>query len=182
MPLRDHVDADGLVHGPIAPPLAKVNDAFTAMKQGAHVKSMAIVSDKNPLYASFGGIHHIYANPWSRLPEAVQTFFIAETSQLVCQMPTAAHRRARLPRLPTWRDGHLGHLGILGGQSPTTRRGSGFLPATEQQRHPPRLTALSRVLSPGGAGSRPPPPEESRASNSRRAEAPGRLSGQGRTQ
>jgi hypothetical protein len=24
---------------------------------------MAIVSDKNPLYASFGGIHHIYANP-----------------------------------------------------------------------------------------------------------------------
>src|SRR5262249_13868792 len=32
-------------------------------RKWAHVKSMAIVSDKNPLYASFGGIHHVYANP-----------------------------------------------------------------------------------------------------------------------
>ena len=28
-----------------------------------HVKSMAIVSEKHPLYAAFGGIHHIYINP-----------------------------------------------------------------------------------------------------------------------
>lgn len=38
-------------------------DYPTGYRKWAHVKSMAIVSDKNPLYASFGGIHHIYANP-----------------------------------------------------------------------------------------------------------------------
>jgi hypothetical protein len=27
-----------------------------------HVKSMAIVNEKHPLYAAFGGIHHIYIN------------------------------------------------------------------------------------------------------------------------
>jgi len=38
-------------------------DYPTGYRKWAHVKSMAIVSDKNPVYASFGGIHHIYANP-----------------------------------------------------------------------------------------------------------------------
>lgn len=28
-----------------------------------HLKSMAIVSDVHPLFSSFGGIHHVYANP-----------------------------------------------------------------------------------------------------------------------
>jgi hypothetical protein len=38
-------------------------DYPTGYRKWVHVKSMAIVSDNNPLYASFGGIHHIYANP-----------------------------------------------------------------------------------------------------------------------
>lgn len=32
----------------------------------AHVKSMAIVEDSHPLFAAFGGIHHVYANPPAR--------------------------------------------------------------------------------------------------------------------
>jgi cytochrome P460 len=32
-------------------------------RQWPHVKSMVIYSDKHPLFASFGGMHHIYANP-----------------------------------------------------------------------------------------------------------------------
>jgi len=32
-------------------------------RQWAHVKSMVIYSEKHPLFASFGGLHHIYANP-----------------------------------------------------------------------------------------------------------------------
>jgi hypothetical protein len=32
-------------------------------RQWAHVKSMLIASDKHPLFATFGGLHHIYANP-----------------------------------------------------------------------------------------------------------------------
>jgi Cytochrome P460 len=31
-------------------------------RQWSHVKSMAIVSDKHPLFAQFGGMHHVYAN------------------------------------------------------------------------------------------------------------------------
>jgi hypothetical protein len=31
-------------------------------RRWAHVKSMVIYSDKHPLFASFGGMHHIYAN------------------------------------------------------------------------------------------------------------------------
>jgi Cytochrome P460 len=31
-------------------------------RQWPHVKSMVIYSDKHPLFASFGGMHHIYAN------------------------------------------------------------------------------------------------------------------------
>jgi hypothetical protein len=31
-------------------------------RQWPHVKSMVIFSDKNPLFAQFGGMHHIYAN------------------------------------------------------------------------------------------------------------------------
>jgi hypothetical protein len=31
-------------------------------RQWAHVKSMAIVSDKHALFAQFGGMHHLYAN------------------------------------------------------------------------------------------------------------------------
>ncbi len=34
----------------------------TGYRQWAHVKSMVIFSDKNPLFAQFGGMHHIYAN------------------------------------------------------------------------------------------------------------------------
>jgi hypothetical protein len=34
----------------------------TDYRSWAHVKSMVIYSDKHPLYASFGGIHHIYVN------------------------------------------------------------------------------------------------------------------------
>ena len=32
-------------------------------RQWGHVKSMLISSDKHPLFATFGGLHHIYANP-----------------------------------------------------------------------------------------------------------------------
>lgn len=32
-------------------------------RKWAHVKSMAIVSDKHSMFAAFGGIHHVYANP-----------------------------------------------------------------------------------------------------------------------
>ena len=31
-------------------------------RQWPHVKSMVIFSDKNPLFAQFGGMHHVYAN------------------------------------------------------------------------------------------------------------------------
>jgi hypothetical protein len=31
-------------------------------RQWAHVKSMVIFSDKHPLFAKFGGIHHVYVN------------------------------------------------------------------------------------------------------------------------
>ena len=31
-------------------------------RQWAHVKSMVIYSEKHPLFAQFGGMHHIYAN------------------------------------------------------------------------------------------------------------------------
>jgi len=31
-------------------------------RQWPHVKSMVIFSDKHPLFAQFGGMHHIYAN------------------------------------------------------------------------------------------------------------------------
>jgi hypothetical protein len=31
-------------------------------RQWAHVKSMVIHSDRHPLFAAFGGIHHVYAN------------------------------------------------------------------------------------------------------------------------
>lgn len=31
-------------------------------RQWSHVKSMVIFSDKHPLFAQFGGMHHIYAN------------------------------------------------------------------------------------------------------------------------
>jgi len=34
----------------------------TGYRQWAHVKSMVIYSDKHPLFAQFGGMHHIYAN------------------------------------------------------------------------------------------------------------------------
>src|SRR5262245_39931727 len=35
----------------------------TGFRKWAHVKSMAIVSDKHPLFGLLGGIHHVYANP-----------------------------------------------------------------------------------------------------------------------
>ena len=35
----------------------------TGYRQWAHVKSMLIHSGKNPLFAQFGGIHHVYVNP-----------------------------------------------------------------------------------------------------------------------
>lgn len=38
----------------------------TAYRSWAHVKSMAIVEDKHPLFAAFGGIHHVYANALAR--------------------------------------------------------------------------------------------------------------------
>ncbi len=31
-------------------------------RQWAHVRSMVIYSEKHPLFATFGGIHHLYAN------------------------------------------------------------------------------------------------------------------------
>jgi hypothetical protein len=31
-------------------------------REWTHVKSMAIVSDKHPLFNTFGGIHHVYVN------------------------------------------------------------------------------------------------------------------------
>src|SRR5258708_7022344 len=34
----------------------------TGYRDWKHVKSMAIVSEKHPLFAAFGGIHHIYIN------------------------------------------------------------------------------------------------------------------------
>jgi hypothetical protein len=37
-------------------------DYPTGYRKWAHVKSMVIFSDKHPLFASFGGMHHIYAN------------------------------------------------------------------------------------------------------------------------
>ena len=41
---------------------SKPVDYPTGYRQWAHVKSMVITSDKHPLFASFGGMHHIYAN------------------------------------------------------------------------------------------------------------------------
>jgi hypothetical protein len=38
-------------------------DYPTGYRKWAHVKSMVIHSDKNPMFGAFGGIHHIYANP-----------------------------------------------------------------------------------------------------------------------
>jgi len=37
-------------------------DYPTGYRQWPHVKSMLISSDKHPLFATFGGLHHIYAN------------------------------------------------------------------------------------------------------------------------
>ena len=37
-------------------------DYPTGSRQWAHVKSMVIFSDKHPLFAQFGGMHHVYAN------------------------------------------------------------------------------------------------------------------------
>ena len=37
-------------------------DYPTGYRQWPHVKSMVIHSDKHPLFAAFGGMHHIYAN------------------------------------------------------------------------------------------------------------------------
>ena len=37
-------------------------DYPTGYRQWAHVKSMVIYSEKHPLFAQFGGMHHIYAN------------------------------------------------------------------------------------------------------------------------
>lgn len=34
----------------------------TGYRQWTHTKSMAIVSDRHPLFTTFGGIHHIYVN------------------------------------------------------------------------------------------------------------------------
>jgi hypothetical protein len=47
---------------PVAAESPKV-DYPTGYRQWAHVKSMVIYSDKNPLFGQFGGMHHIYANP-----------------------------------------------------------------------------------------------------------------------
>jgi len=35
----------------------------TGFRKWAFVKSMAIVSDKHPLFGAFGGFHQVYANP-----------------------------------------------------------------------------------------------------------------------
>jgi hypothetical protein len=35
----------------------------TGYRQWPHVKSMVILSNKNPLFSQFGGIHHVYVNP-----------------------------------------------------------------------------------------------------------------------
>lgn len=35
----------------------------TGYRDWKHIKSMAITSEKHPLFAAFGGIHHVYANP-----------------------------------------------------------------------------------------------------------------------
>jgi hypothetical protein len=40
----------------------KAVDYPTGYRQWPLVKSMVIYSDKNPLYAQFGGIHHVYVN------------------------------------------------------------------------------------------------------------------------
>jgi len=48
------------------PALAQQKSAVdypTGYRKWAHVKSMAIVSDKHPLFGAFGGIHHVYVNP-----------------------------------------------------------------------------------------------------------------------
>ena len=50
----------------VVPALAQQKSAVdypTGFRKWAHVKSMAIVSDKHPLYAAFGGMHHVYVNP-----------------------------------------------------------------------------------------------------------------------
>ena len=38
-------------------------DFPTGYRQWTHVKSMLIHSDKHPLFAQFGGMHHVYVNP-----------------------------------------------------------------------------------------------------------------------
>ena len=45
-----------------APVLAAEIDYPAGYRQWAHVKSMVIFSDKHPLFAQFGGMHHLYAN------------------------------------------------------------------------------------------------------------------------
>ncbi len=51
------------------PPKVAVGGALHAApfpkdyRSWTHVKSMAIVDPKHPLFGAFGGIHHIYANP-----------------------------------------------------------------------------------------------------------------------
>src|SRR3989442_3180066 len=53
-------------------------------RQWGHVKSMVIFSDKNPLFAQFGGMHHIYANGEARSEE--HTSELQSRPHLVCRL------------------------------------------------------------------------------------------------
>ncbi len=53
----------GLVGAAYAAPPEKSSVAYpTGYRKWAFVKSMVIYSDKHPLFAEFGGLHHVYAN------------------------------------------------------------------------------------------------------------------------
>ena len=53
----------GLVGAAYAASPEKASVAYpTGYRKWAFVKSMVIYSDKHPLFAEFGGLHHVYAN------------------------------------------------------------------------------------------------------------------------
>src|SRR6266404_5756078 len=53
----------GLVGAAYAAPPEKSSVAYpTGYRKWAFVKSMVVYSDKHPLFAQFGGLHHVYAN------------------------------------------------------------------------------------------------------------------------
>src|SRR3989475_12206627 len=97
----------GLVGTAYAASPEKASVAYpTGYRKWAFVKSMVIYSDKHPLFAEFGGLHHVYANA-EAMRALVKGGTFPDGSVLVLDLLEAKDERG------AWVEGSRKRVGVM---------------------------------------------------------------------